>query len=78
MKKVLYAIAAVALTVFAASCAREAADVQQNGDLVEVSFNVAMPNAVATKAISDGETAKKLEFRVYDAAGKHLTNLKSL
>ena len=75
MKKVLYAIAAVALTVFAASCAREVADVQQNGDLVEVSFNVAMPNTVATKAISDGETAKKLEFRVYDAAGKHLTNL---
>ena len=75
MRKILYAIAAVALTVFAASCAREVADVQQNGDLVEVSFNVAMPNTVATKAISDGETAKKLEFRVYDAAGKHLTNL---
>ena len=75
MKKVLYAIAAVALTVFAASCAREVADVQQNGDLVEVSFNVAMPNAVATKAISDGTLATKLIFAVYDEAGNYLADL---
>lgn len=76
MKKLLYSLAAVATLVFAASCAQEKLVGTDNADLVEVTFNVGMPDAVATKAISDGTKATELLFFAFDGNGKYLANVK--
>ena len=76
MKKVLYAIAVAAATIFAAGCAREqAASVVAGQDAANVTFTVSAPG-IATKAeISDGTLATKLIFAVYDEAGNYLADL---
>ena len=69
MKKLLYSFAAVATMLFAAGCAQEKFTGGNDGDLVEVSFNIAMPGEVATKAdafISDGSKATELIFQAFD------------
>ena len=76
MKKLLYSLAAIAALVLAASCEQEKLVGQDNADLVEVTFNVGMPEAVATKAISDGTQATELLFFAFDGNGKYLANVK--
>jgi|GEM_PF-2173885 len=76
MKKLFYSIAAVAAIVFAASCNKEAETVATEGNTVTANFQIALPESdAATKAISDGLTAKNLLFYVYDEKGKYLPDL---
>lgn len=76
MKKLFYSIAAVAAIAFAASCNKEAETVATEGNTVTANFQIALPDAdAATKAISDGLTAKNLLFYVYDENGKYLPDL---
>lgn len=74
MKKLLYAFAAVATLLFAASCAQERLEAPA-GDTVKATFSIALPDAVGTKAISDGTNADKLLFRAYDENGQLLEGL---
>lgn len=76
MKKLLYTLAALAAMVVAASCEQEKLVGPDNSDLVEVTFNVAMPDAVATKGISDGTKATELLFFAFDGNGKYLEGVK--
>ena len=72
MKKLLYILSAAAALVLAASCQKEAA---REGDTVNATFRVALPEQVVTKAISDGTQATELIFRVFDKNNKPLPDL---
>ena len=76
MKKLLYTLATLAALAFAAGCAREVVGTDAvNGDTVEGTFTIALPENVATRAISDGTGATQLLFMAYDTEGKMLTAL---
>ena len=70
MKKILFGMMAAA--VLATSCAKELQDVA-TGDAT-VTFTVGTPE-IATRAYSDGATATKLQYAVYDANGNYLKDL---
>ena len=72
MKKILLGLSAF-IMMFAASCEQQ--ELTPNlGNEATVSFNVATPE-IAVKSYSDGRTATRLQYAVYDAAGRELTDL---
>ena len=75
MKKTttLKTLAAAAMTLLAASCAKE--QLSDNGGQAGVSFTVEVPGAPATKAIGDGTTAKTLYYQVFDEQGEPISKL---
>lgn len=64
--KTLRYLAAAALTLLAVSCNKEQVAEVPDGQLVDVTFTAALPGEMATKAIGDGQTAKKLYVSVYE------------
>ena len=64
--KTLKYLAAAALTLLAVSCNKEQVAEVPDGQLVDVTFTAALPGEMATKAIGDGQTAKKLYVSVYE------------
>lgn len=64
--KTLKYLAAAALTLLAVSCNKEQVAEVPDGQLVDVTFTTALPGEMATKAIGDGQTAKKLYVSVYE------------
>ena len=72
MKKILLGLSAF-IMMFAASCEQQELTLNL-GSEATVSFNVATPE-IAVKAYSDGTTATRLQYAVYDAAGGILPNL---
>ncbi len=72
--------ALAALAVAAVSCAKEQTSPNvDDGQEVNVAFNIAAPSALVTKGINDGTTAKNLTVAVYDdnngSADKHIAAL---
>lgn len=65
MKPIKY-LAAAALTLLAVSCNKEQVAEVPDGQTVDVTFTAALPGEMATKAIGDGQTAKKLYVSVYE------------
>lgn len=65
MKPIKY-LAAAALTLLAVSCNKEQVTEVPDGQTVDVTFTAALPGEMATKAIGDGQTAKKLYVSVYE------------
>lgn len=59
-------LAAAALTLLAVSCNKEQVAEVPDGQMVDVTFTAALPGEMATKAIGDGQTAKKLYVSVYE------------
>ena len=72
MRKIFYILAGIAAFALMASCNKEAHPVVPSGEKVTATFTVQLPDGVATKAISDGMTAKELLFMAYDQNGNHL------
>lgn len=64
--KTLKYLAAAALALLAVSCNKEQVAEVPDGQLVDVTFTAALPGEMATKAIGDGQTAKKLYVSVYE------------
>lgn len=64
--KTLKYLAAAALTLLAVSCNKEQVTEVPDGQLVDVTFTTALPGEMATKALGDGQTAKKLYVSVYE------------
>ena len=71
-KKLLFGMMA-ALTL-AASCQNDFDYVPNGEETAQVTFNVGTPE-IATRAFSDGATARVLQYAVYDAEGNELTDL---
>lgn len=65
MKPIKY-LAAAALTLLAVSCNKEQVTEVPDGQMVDVTFTAALPGEMATKALGDGQTAKKLYVSVYE------------
>ena len=65
MKPIKY-LAAAALTLLAVSCNKEQVAEVPDGQTVDVTFTAALPGEMATKALGDGQTAKKLYVSVYE------------
>ena len=64
--KTLKYLAAAALTLLAVGCNKEPVTEVPDGQVVDVTFTAALPGEMATKAIGDGQTAKKLYVSVYE------------
>lgn len=64
--KTLKYLAAAALTLLAVSCNKEQVAEVPDGQTVDVTFTAALPGEMATKALGDGQTAKKLYVSVYE------------
>ncbi len=64
MKKTLLFIAGL-FSLLSVSCTQEKIEQPANGAEATVTFTAALPEVIATKAYSDGTTAKKLEYGVY-------------
>lgn len=73
-KKLLKSFAAAAMSVLALACAKEQVG-PDGGGLVEATFNVDVPEAIGTKAIGDGTTAKELWYQVFDKDGNVIAGL---
>lgn len=73
-KKLLKSFAAAAMSVLALACAKEQVG-SDGGGLVEATFNVDVPEAIGTKAIGDGTTAKELWYQVFDKDGNVIAGL---
>ena len=59
-------LAAAALTFLAVGCNKEQVTEVPDGQMVDVTFTAALPGEMATKALGDGQTAKKLYVSVYE------------
>ena len=75
MKRLLFFILTLAALLLAAGCSREVADVSQEGDFINATFNVSLPGDIATKAISDGTLADELKFIAFDENGRQIAGL---
>ena len=72
MKRIFYFI--LAAVVCAAAC-QKVDQLEQVGAKSEVSFEVALPGALGTKAIADGEKALVLYYATYTDQGKMIPSL---
>ena len=72
MKKLMMAVAAFGMLL--TSCQNDLDFDTAVGKTSTVSFSVGTPE-IATRAYSDGATATKLQYAVYNAAGEELTDL---
>ena len=61
--------------LFATSCANEEITSSQAGNEATVSFSRGLEGGIDTRAISDGTGADKLEYAVFNAAGKRITTI---
>lgn len=70
-KKLFLGMFAAAGMLLATSCSNDELDVVQSGNEAQVSFSLGLEGGIATRAISDGLSAKKLVYAVYkiDADG---------
>ena len=64
MKKLIYCLAALATVMFAGSCTKSGADLD---DSATVTFSVSVPSVMQTKAIADGKNTDHLYYQVFDA-----------
>ena len=64
--KIFKYLVAAALTLLAVSCNKEQVAEVPDGQTVDVTFTAALPGEMATKALGDGQTAKKLYVSVYE------------
>jgi len=64
---------AAAGMLLATSCSNDELDVVQSGNEAQVTFSLAAEGGIATRAISDGKTANKLVYAVFDSEGNPLS-----
>lgn len=74
-KKLFLGMFAAAGMLLATSCSNDELDVVQSGNEAQVTFSLAAEGGIATRAISDGKTANKLVYAVFDSEGKPLSVL---
>lgn len=68
-KKLFLSMFVAAGMLLATSCSNDELDVVQSGNEAQVTFSLAAEGGIATRAISDGKTANKLVYAVFDSEG---------
>lgn len=74
-KKLFLGMFAAAGMLLATSCSNDELDVVQSGNEAQVTFSLAAEGGIATRAISDGESANLLYYAIFDADGKLITTI---
>ena len=72
-KKLFLGMFAAAGMLFATSCSNDELDAVQSGNEAQVTFSLGLEGGIATRAISDGKTANKLVYAVFDSEGNPLS-----
>ena len=72
-KKLFLGMFAAAGMLLATSCSNDELDMVQSGNEAQVTFSLAAEGGIATRAISDGKTANKLVYAVFDSKGNPLS-----
>lgn len=72
-KKLFLGMFAAAGMLLTTSCSNDELDVVQSGNEAQVTFSLGLEGGIATRAISDGKTANKLVYAVFDSEGKPLS-----
>lgn len=71
-KNLFLGMFAAAGMLFATSCSNDELEVAQSGNEAQVTFSLGLEGGIATRAISDGESANKLVCAIYDVANNLL------
>lgn len=76
-KKLFLGMFAAAGMLLATSCSNDELDMVQSGNEAQITFSVGAKGGIATRAISDGKSADKLVWAVYNEAGTLLNVFKN-
>ena len=74
-KKLFFGLFAATSMLFATSCSNDELDVVQSGNEVQVSFSLGLEDGIDSRAISDGKTADKLMYAVFDEDGARISGI---
>lgn len=74
-KKLFLGVFAAAGILLATSCQNDELDAVQTGNEATVSFTLGVEGGVQTRAISDGLTANRLVYAVFDEEGNRITTI---
>ena len=74
-KKLFLGVFAAAGMLLATSCQKDELDAVQTGNEATVSFTLGVEGGVQTRAISDGLTANRLVYAVFDEEGNRITTI---
>lgn len=74
-KKLFLGMFAAAGILLATSCQNDELDAVQTGNEATVSFTLGVEGGVQTRAISDGLTANRLVYAVFDEEGNRITSI---
>lgn len=74
-KKLFLGVFAAAGILLATSCQNDELDAVQTGNEATVSFTLGVEGGVQTRAISDGQTANRLVYAVFDEEGNRITTI---
>ena len=74
-KKLFLGMFAAVSMLLATSCTNDELDVVQSGNEATVSFTLGVEGGVQTRAISDGQTANRLVYAVFDEEGNRITTI---
>lgn len=77
-KKLFLGMFAAAGMLFATSCSNDELDVVQSGNEAQVSFSLGLEGGIATRAISDGESADVLMYAVFDEEGNRINTIQKV
>ena len=74
-KKLFLGVFAAAGILLATSCQNDELDAVQTGNEATVSFTLGVEGGEQTRAISDGQTANRLVYAVFDEEGNRITTI---
>lgn len=77
-KKFFLSMFAAAGMLFATSCSNDELNVVQSADEAQVTFTLGLEGGIATRAISDGESADVLMYAVFDENGKRIETIQKV
>lgn len=64
--------------LLATSCSKDELETAQSGNEAQVTFSLGLEGRIATRAISDGESADKLVYAVFNENGNRITNIEQV
>ncbi len=74
-KKLFLGMFAAAGMLLATSCQNDELDLGQSGNEATISFNLGVEDGAQTRAISDGKTADRLVYAVFNEKGERITTI---
>lgn len=64
--------------LLATSCSKDELETAQSGNEAQVTFSLGLEGRIATRAISDGESADKLVYAVFNENGNRITSIEQV